>query len=175
MPAPEGKLITPVGFDASGDPRSLEVDGDDALRVTFETAEKGLAGEHGYIGAAWQKQPLAIGYSAALREEWEELSLPAGSGATDSSVVPAGEIWIIEMFNGRYAGTGGTNLELIVVSGGDLYRLLLQDTPVNWTPYIYTGSFVMEEGDKLRVSIATATLNDNLYGQVLGRKVDIDL
>ncbi len=70
MAAPKGFLVVPIGENPDGDLRMLELDANDYLKVVFAAAAQGLVGTHGWLDSAWQKNPLAFGFSGVQRSTW---------------------------------------------------------------------------------------------------------
>ena len=56
--------------------------------------EQGMS--RGWIGSAWQKAPLTLGYSAKIDEQVADTSAAAGSNTLSGTAVPSGEVWVIQ-------------------------------------------------------------------------------
>ena len=173
MAAPKGKLVTPVAFDPSGYPLALEVDTDGHLKVVFTSPAKGLVGSHGYVGGAWQKNPILFGYSDRLLININNEALAAGNNALDVDPVPAGWLWVVTNFVIMYAGTSPTCIDVFICNAATYVFLYRQRSPVSWAAYDRQGWWVLKEGDFIRYSVNGATLNDNLYGFANGFKVQL--
>lgn len=196
MTEPKGFLVVPIGFRADGTLRALELTDSDELKIALataagsdlltelqaklETADLELvskilsSGPHGWVGGAWQRQPIDIGYSASVHRRWGTNDLPAGSSFQDDAAVPAGEIWQITFFTFQYYGTSPTHVDYIMNSSGSDYYLHTQLSPASDSFYALAAELTMEEDDYLRLRIVGATLNDNIIGVGLGRRIDID-
>jgi hypothetical protein len=61
MAYPNGRLVTPTGFNPSGVPRALELDANDYLKVAIAAWLEGAVDVKGWTGAAWT--PLLVNAS----------------------------------------------------------------------------------------------------------------
>lgn len=196
MAEPKGPIVLICGVNPDGTLRTVELDADDFLRVTLAAqaanidvniAAQGVqltvkqptagdlkVGDHGWIGAAWQKQPLNIGVSAPLFRRFSTGTLPAGNSFLSDTAVPAGEIWQITTFAFQYYGTNPTHVDYIVYGdGADIY-LHTQQTVVSDKFYALPGQVTLGAGDYLKLRVVGATLNDDLTATACGRRIDID-
>lgn len=197
MGEPSGVVVVPVGYNPSDRLRALELDASDYLLVSlsalpspladlqldandhllvaFQTPAKGLVGDHAWISAAWQKQPIMQGYSDTLRLTLSNTALAAGTNSLIVATVPAGEIWVIENISVRYVGTvTGVSIGAYFDEGGTLYVIYLISPPVTNAQYDRQGSWTLKPGDILRLFITGATANDDAHIQAVGRRIDID-
>lgn len=174
MAEPKGFLVVPVGYNPSDDLRALELDADDALKIAFSAAAKGLVGGHGWIGGAWQKNPLLLGYSGVVNVAWNSTTLPAGTSNVDAAVVPDGEIWMITTLTGLILSATITAFYIGKVVSGGFYPVQYQATPGNNINYPLVSSLILAPGENLRGRVLGATLNDDLYCSALGYRIDID-
>ncbi len=173
-PTNKGLLVIPVAFDPSDDMMGLEVDADHALKVAFSEAAKGLVGGHGWIGGAWQKSPLPLGYSGIISEEVSDLTLDEGNNVLGGTVVPAGEVWVISAASIKYVGDTATALTLFAFVDSVPTRLIYQVDPTSGAIYLITGQFILAEGDYMQYNVATATANDDGILDYMGYSFDID-
>jgi len=137
----------------------------------LERLEHAMAQNHGWIGAAWQKDPIRLGYSGTVRNSVSDTALAAGTNTLDSGAVPAGEIWIITNITVKMAS--GTINWLEVYMSGTTHSIFYQ-APTTGIPYSRQGYWIMEPGDYMRLLILNATLNDDAYMSLIGHRVDID-
>ena len=146
-------------------------------RVAFlERLENAMAQNHGYIGGAWQKDPIRLGYSDVVRRAWSDTNLSAGANSEDDTAVPAGEIWVITNIAAAYVGTmTNVTLKFIVYSSATEYRLCEFTGLTSGVWASWQGEIVLEPGELLRVGVANATSGDDLYAAAVGWRVDIDL
>ena len=174
MGDPKGLLVVPIGFGPTDLLRSLELDADDNLKVAFAAAAQGLVGEHGWISGAWQKNPLAFGYSERLSGRIFDTALVAGTTILQVSVVPAGEIWVLTSVAMLYIGTSPTYIQMFINDTVALELIARQPAPVSDQLYDRQGWWVLKAGDNVGYAVVGATLNDDLYGYYFGFRVDID-
>ena len=197
MGEPSGVIVVPVGENPSGRLRSLELnasdhlmtevsaygaplsdlqlDGDNHLLVAHSTPAKGLVGEHGWVSSAWQKQPISQGYSGAIRALITSTTLAAGNNTLNGSVVPAGEIWVIENIAMMYSGTVvGVAIYAMLLSGAVQYNLFAQTPVVSLVRYDRNLQLTLSPGENMQMFIQGATLNDDAYLWYVGRRIDID-
>ena len=173
MAAPKGKLVTPVAFDPSGYPLALEVDADGHLKVVFTSPAKGLVGSHGYVGGAWQKNPILLGYSDRLLISVSNEALAAGYNVLDIDPVPAGWVWVVTHFAIMYGGTSPDAVDIYICDAATAVFIYRQHSPDSWRLYDRQGWWVLREEDFIRYYVYGATLNDNLYGYANGFKVQL--
>ena len=173
MAAPKGKLVTPVAFEPGGYPLALEVDADGYLKVTFTSPAKGLVGSHGYVGGAWQKNPILLGYSDRLFVNVYNDALAAGNNDLDVDPVPAGWLWVVTHFAIMYAGTSPDCIDVYIRDATTTVFIYRQQSPVSWAAYDRQGWWVLKEGDFIRYHVYGATLNDDLLGFASGFKVQL--
>ena len=133
-----------------------------------------MAQNRGWIGGAWQKDPLRLGYSGDKTEVLSNLSATAGTNYLESATVPAGEIWKLQAAHAYNANntTGKTNL-YVVANGGTVY-LKSDIAPAANVLTIWTGEIVLSEGDKLGAEFTACTLNDDIHMSYHAVRVDID-
>ncbi len=129
----------------------------------------------GWIASAWQKNPLLFGYSGQILIADTNTSLAAGNNTIDSSAVPAGEIWVITncaiAYSGTVAGVTMSAQLLDAATGYTLYGVLAVTSGLFVDRQ---GWWVLIPGNKLRLSITGATLNDDGFLRATGFRVDID-
>ena len=151
MSAPKGRLVTPVAFDASGYPRSLEVDALDRLRVVTANS----------------------GYSDRLLIETHNADLAAGTNTLDVDPVPAGWIWVVTHLSMMYIGTVPTSIWVFITHDVTTIRVFQQLSPYSLGLYDRQGWWVLKEGDFIRYRVYGATLHDDFYGHANGFKVQL--
>lgn len=197
MPDPEGKLSTPVAFDASDDPRSLTVDADDNLNVNIddqagdvdvniaaqdadvEIVQQNpadlLAGIHGYIGGAWQKNPLLLGYSARIVESNDTTSDGTSPTSVLSTPVPAGEIHVVSAVSVLHNDPIARSLAIFAHAPGEEILQAYRSGIAVWIPLLITHDLVLSTGDYM-IGRATSLANTKIvYLYLWGRRIDIDL
>jgi len=174
MGEPKGFLVVPIGYNPSDALRALELDADDNLKVVFAAAAQGLVGEHGWIGGAWQKNPLQMGYSGQIAERVVEANGTGGSVALNGSAVPAGEIWVVTNIAARDVNTNPAAMLFQFVVGGGGMGVAAQAAPGANVSKGFQGTWILKAGDNVRVTMTGTALNDDLYLWFTGWRVDID-
>jgi len=175
MPTPTGRLVTPLGYNPADALTPLEVNASGYLIVTIDPANNPLVSAHGFVNGAWRKSPIPFGYSDVLNSALANLALAAGANNLDSAAVGAGLIWVVTNVSVMYVGTAPTSVSVNVVSGGATICLFQQNAPVTATRYDRQGKWVLEATDILRCTVVGATLNDDLYLDVHGYQIAIEL
>lgn len=100
------------------------------------------------------------------------LTLPAGASDQVIATVPAGETWRMTTFSYLYIGTVvGLQMNANVYDGTNIFYFDAQNPVVNGKVYVVTINAVLPAGYKVRVSLAGATLNDDLYGNVFAERI----
>lgn len=196
MPAPKGNLVSVVAYDADGLPRTLLVDADDLLKVALASADWGdllteleekletadlelvskilSSGPHGWIGNAWQRNPLPFGYSAFQGQSKSDLNLSAGSNTLYGDTVPAGEFWVFTGIAIAYVGASGTSIRIDLSDGTTTYFIYNVMAPVSGVVYNRIGDVIVPPGGRVQWLVFGATAGDDLYGHAVGYRVDID-
>jgi hypothetical protein len=137
--------------------------------------EELLGMNKGWIGGAWQKDPLRLGFSAQRLINASDTALGAGANDVDSGSVAAGELWVITNIAVRYAGTvAGVVLTPGFYDGSNLFPVGEERSITSGQWYAYQGEWILVEDDVLRLQVAGATLNDDAYIRASGFRVDID-
>lgn len=130
----------------------------------------------GQVGGAWQKNPLAFGYSGVVKRVASNVALAAGTNVLDDSAVPAGEIWVITNIATRYVGTVATVvIRVEIYDGASGYVLYDAGNLTSSLSVDRQGWWVLPSGYNLRATVFNATLNDDAYLLATGFRVDIDL
>lgn len=110
---------------------------------------------------------------AALLRAVSNTALAAGTNVLDDSAVPSAKVWVITQLAMAYVGTVlGVNLEMRIRSGGVDYALYNQTPPVSGSWYDRQGKWVLAAGDNLRLSVSSATLNDDAFLRANGYQMD---
>jgi len=154
--------------------RVVKVDGDGNLVAALKADQEIEVQSYGWIGAAWQKNPLAFGYSDTVFRVWSDTSLDADTNYVSDTAVPAGEIRVLTNLVTQYTGTVPTNMRFIVIRDATDYYLFGPKSPVSGQMYDRQGFWVLEEDDVLSVRVAGATATDALHAYASGFRVDID-
>ncbi len=177
MPLMQGRVLAsgimvPVNVDTDG---NLQVDILASLPAGTNEIGAVQAREYGWDGAAWRKQPQALGYSGIIGEALSNTSLAAGANSIDSAAVPAGQVWVVENVIMRYDGTvAAVILGMDILRGATTYRIFGVQPPVTTVWYDRQGAWTLTAADKLRLRILGATLNDDAYLQYSGRYITVN-
>lgn len=144
---------------------------DTYIPVEIDIDGKISIASHGYLNSVWQPNPLQLGFSDAKRINVSEQA----TGAThnvESSAVPTGELWVVEMITGRDQTSAPNRIQLGMYNS-QLYPVLIDTAPTanNWT--VWTGAVLLEEGDKLRANFQGCSINDTLALRALARIIDM--
>ncbi len=144
--------------------------------VNLNADQNVQARAYGYIGGAWQRQPLQFGYSDTVADTYSNLSLPAGTTTVNFTAVPASTVHVITNLQAWYSGTI-TNVFLTyqLVIDGTARTLWGQKAPVSGQHYDRQGNWVLGPGDNVRFIVDGATLNDDLVVNIHGYAVTINL
>ena len=128
----------------------------------------------GWIGTAWRKDPLRLGYSSDQSEQKSDTSATAGTNILTSTAVPAGEIWIIEGISARDVDNVPSKILLVATVNGISITLEDQQTVAAAEFVTWSGAITLSENDTISANIYGCTLNDDIYLQYHGRQIDID-
>ena len=130
--------------------------------------------QKGWIGAAWRKNPLLLGYSGDKSEEISDLSASAGTNILTSTSVPAGELWVVEVISGRNKNSAPSQALLQVVVNSVVVILADKETIAANEYITWSGTITLSQGDTIRAVFFGCTLNDDIYLNYHARRVDID-
>ena len=142
----------------------------------LERLEHNMANNHGYIGGAWQKDPIRLGFSAQRLINQVNTNLGDGTNNLDSASAAAGEIWVITNVAVRYLGTvAGVVLKPGLFDGTNNYYFNYHASITSGYWYTTQGEWILKEDDVIRLAIEGATATDDAYLRGSGFRVDIDL
>lgn len=139
----------------------------------------GAVGIEGFYNSAWRKAPIPWGASADYGLNWQNLNLPAGASNQDGAALPANAFTVITSWSVKYVGTV-TNVILDLIrmdggTGGTARNIITYMAPRSGLFQCWNGFFVCKSSDILRVAVAGATLNDDLYSSVNGYYLTLNL
>ena len=154
--------------------RVVKCDTDGNLVIALKAEEDVQANAYGWINAAWQKDPLRLGYSGQLQDVYSNTNLSAGNNLHNFDTVPSGEIWVITALWFMYIGTSPTYAQFYFALASGTHWPLRQPSPTSSQVYSKEGQWVLVEDDIITVSVSGATAGDDLYGGYMGYRVDID-
>jgi len=128
----------------------------------------------GWIGAAWQKNPLLLGYSGDKSELKQIADASAGTNTLSSGTVPAGETWVVEAISARDLDNAITSMLRNINVNGVVVTLVEQITVAAAARVFWSGAVTLSYGDYVRAAFYGCTLNDNLEMAYHARRIDID-
>lgn len=130
-------------------------------------------GQWGHDGSQWRKLALTWGYSDRWAEQISDLNASAGTNTLVATVVPAGEVWVLD-FCGGVDVNSAVSIELEVdASGlGMTYVPSTAKAAGAWLIQFPIG-LVLKEGDSARVRFYSCNLNDDLYARFWGYKMAV--
>lgn len=130
---------------------------------------------YGYDGATWRKNALLWGYSDRYAERVSNLNADAGGNILASTVVPAGEVWVIEVISAQDATNNPTSVILQVTDGSAYPEMARNNSPTSGNNTNWYGRVTLKESDKVSVTINGCTAGDDLYMEVWGFKMKVAL
>lgn len=161
------------GFDGS-DYRVVKLDTDGNIVVALKAEEDVQANGYGWISSAWQKNPIAFGYSADQTENVGSTSHAGGTQVLNGSQVPSGEIWVIQVASIRDNTNAPSAVQVQANVNGTGVVIKHELTVVAGQWIVWEGQIVLSEGDKMVGVLFGTTSNDDIDFSYHGVVVDID-
>lgn len=182
----DGTLWRPCKIDASGNlvftplaGATIEVTQDTAadLKATVNLAadQNVQARGYSYVGGAWQKSPIPLGYSGVVRGVYQNTDSPGGDVTVSGGAVPSGSIWVIQAAAVQDYHSVPTFTALRVNSGGTAYAFTYYGLPPAKALNVFSGAMVLSAGEYLEGRFVGTTLHDLLTLTYLAMRVDINL
>lgn len=131
-----------------------------------------LAGECGYYNGAWHKQPMLLGVSDSVREAPTATST-GGVAFLLSSVVPAGEVWVIDYIAASDYETDLNQIQIGVRVGATDYWIANIDPPGADRKINLQGPITLVAGERIAVAFMGTANGDSLSLYVNGRKIAV--
>ena len=128
----------------------------------------------GWIGAAWQKNPLELGYSGDKTERKENLVAGAGYNSLAGAGVPAGEIWVVEAIAAANTVKAADRIRLWVFVNGIALFLQEQITTSIGEYVTWSGAVTLSYTDYVGADFQSSDAGDDLYLIYHARRIDID-
>ena len=174
--SPLAPHVAALGHDDANDKFVvLAVNADGRLEVVIPIEEALGARAYHYDGAAWRRSNLLFGYNAI----WDEDLGGTATGATytvATSVVPAGELWILQGLSCNNQTRATTYGQAAVVKASGAYVILDDVRPLpQYVSALAIGQFVLGEGDQAYVSIGGCQVGDTILAGLVGYKMKLDM
>ena len=145
-------------------------------QVSLAADQNVQARQYGYVGSAWQKQPINLGFTASLTQIYSNTALAAGSNTLTIYTVPANTVAVIDTVSVSYVGTdSGVKLRIRFRCGGVGANVAEFPYITTTLYYFYHGQMALNANDTVEIYVASATLNDALYAGVAGRTIATNL
>jgi len=148
----------------------------DTQQVSLAADQNLQARQYGYVGTAWQKQPLQFGYGGVFSDHITNNDLAGGDNLIYGAVAPNNRVWVVKNISVGYTGTT-TNVQLQVqvrVLGWDNIVFYIKQ-PTSGAPYPVNGEWVLSPGDRVVTYIQGATAHDDFFQNACGYYFDINL
>lgn len=158
-----GSLWVPVSCDASGN-----------LNVIAGAGSFADALNKGYIGSAWQNDPIRYGYSAVESEIVTDTNAGAGFQNLTGTTVPAGEIWVIENMFVTNVTRAFTYTSFRGIIDGNAIFLHYSAGAAAGIPAFWGGRATLGPGDNTVVKIGNCTAGDTISMGYNYVRIDID-
>jgi len=116
---------------------------------------------------------MTWGYSAIWDEDFAGVATDTSYTAA-ASVIPAGEVWVLQAASLRNK-TGTSANALIFVERGSGASVAIESVLAlaQWIPILATGMFALVTGDRLKIYLGSIQVDDALEGGVIGYKMKI--
>jgi hypothetical protein len=126
---------------------------------------------HGWDGSVWRKEPIRLGFSS----QYLELETDTGTGSLLSltfSIVPSGELWVVEAFTTfPVDGDHPTPAFLSVYDGSNDHLFARVPSLSRNTMLAAETPLFLVAGDRLRVLFASGISGNEYRAYANGRKV----
>lgn len=100
-------------------------------------------------------------FESIQKETLTDYSLSAGVNTLDSSAVPTGKVWRLELV-AAYVGSGTIDRFYVNILDGESIQVLAVDSPTTELYYVWSGAVHMEAGDYLQMWCRDATAGDDM-------------
>ncbi len=172
----DGTSLLKVATNASGQLVVVGAGTGGAVEVVQDTPDDLLVGPHGYISAAWKRQPLQFGYGGVVEEDVRIESAAGGTNVLTTTAVPANRVHVVTALSLNNRTTAATTGSIELASDGEFVGV---GFPLTLTladrRYGIQALLVMEAGESLRGIIFGATGGDDLHFNHRGYFFDINL
>jgi hypothetical protein len=169
-----GAAWVPLLVNASGQAIVVGKGTSEEVNAALLAPARALVGPHGWIGSAWQKQPINIGYSGRVKERFSAASGAGGDTIALSTAVPAGEIHVVNFVAAYHDDPTARDLVFYANDGTLNYELAAFPASAQYAVKVQPVEFAIAPGDKLRVVCFSMAGSKNVQCSYWGRRVDID-
>jgi len=107
-------------------------------------------------------------------EKLQDDDLAEGSNNLLGTVVPAGEIWIIQNATILCSGTSPSKLAILLATATGTLCLRWVASPVADDYYTWTGTCILKEGERMQGRVLGATAGDMLFFRYAGYRMEIE-
>ena len=170
----DGVTYRPVAVDSSGRLIIVGPGTGGALDVAQATPDSLRVGVYGRYSGAWQRQPLAFGFSAGYFQ-FDSTAAAAGTNTIGGTAVPANTLRVLTGVHGVDQTSAVTRLTVAVVNGGNNNRLKMNNGGAAFTHIDWQGQAFMLPGDIPRLIYEGCTLADALRTTFYGYDMLLNL
>ncbi len=147
----------------------------DSVKALQDTPDNLRVGVYGRIAGAWQRQPLAYGFSAAYHERVSNLNAAAGANSLATAAVPANtarKVTLITAFDSNN-NPGG----IVIFPSLSFFAFALRNAANLAGTWVveWQGELWLAAGDGIQVNFANCTVNDDIYLDVHGVDMTLNL
>lgn len=172
---PPGKHVAILAYDSVNDRwQAVHVDASGQLSINVAAPQKLDVNLYGWDGAVARKLALVWGWSA----NWDENLGGTATGTSylkKSSVVPVGQVWVLQALSITDSARQVTLASMGVVraSGGIVSLNYIAPLPRN-TPLFCTGTFTLGAGDWAQVFLDGTVAGDVINAGLCGYKMSVN-
>lgn len=158
------------------DELDVVIDGQSADVEITQTAPADLVvAQHQYDGSAWRKSNLLLGYNDRWSERDSDLNASAGANYLTTATVPSGYVYILQLARALNNTSATTKIRIYVSDGTLTPMIRVEATPAAKEEVLWEGQVVLKEGDSVGASFDGCTAGDDLYLDIWGMKMKIDM
>ena len=128
-------------------------------------------GQWGFDGNVWRKLRLLFGYGEIYRERIEDLNADVTFDSLSGSVVPEGEIWIVNTVLATDIVSNLARISIYITGDGVTTDLDQVVSPVKFTPAKFSGHAVMVEDEFVGAYFEGTVAGDDIFLSVRGYKM----
>lgn len=146
-----------------------------SVEVTQDTPGDLLVGSHHFDGTEWCKSNLLWGFNGRFAEAASDLNPAGGIAVLNFTAVPEGYVYVLQGVAAKNETRAATYLRIAVTGGGD--TITVNDAPQTVAGHydFVSTEITMVKDDLVSISFFGTTAGDDLYAQVWGYKMKIDM